>query len=309
MNLDIIGLGEVCIDLTEMVEKFPEPDEKVFCLSSQRSVGGVTSNFCVGIARLGAKMGFIGGVGDDLEGEQVRSSMVREGVDLSRLKVHRRGRTALNIVLVDKSGQKVIIQDPLLKDNLPEPDELDEGYIASANAFHTTAVRPDTALKAMQLAKKHGLMVTFDLEKHVSAYGLDVLKPLFQVTDLIMPNKLGAMSITNSEDPFSAAKALLKLGPRAVIMTMGSRGNIVATNEGIEEFPAFRTEVLDTTGAGDAFNSAFVHAVVVKGMDFSKSSLIANASAALKIKNVGAQSGLPTSHELADFLRGEGIAI
>ena len=159
-------------------------------------------------------------------------------------------------------------------------------------------MRPDTAPKAMQLAKKHGLIVTFGFEKQVSAYGLDVLKPLFELTDLIMPNKLGAISITNSEDPVSAAKTLLKFGPKAVAM-----------NEGIEEFPAFRIEVVDTSGAGDAFNSAFVHAVVIKRMDFSKSSLIANASASLKIKNVGAQSGLPTSRELADFLRGESIII
>jgi len=303
MTLDLVGLGETCIDLTQIVDEFPEPDEKIFSLSSQRNVGGVTCNFCVGFARLGGKAGFIGGIGDDGEGTQIVSSMSLEGVNLDTLMIHKGGRTALNIILVNRAGEKMIIQDPLLRDNLPDPDEIDEGYITSARAFHTSAIKPNSALKAMRVAKEHGLLTSFDLEKHVSSYGLDTLKPILELTDLLMPNKLGAMSITDAKDPVLAARSLLRLGPKAVVMTMGSKGSLIATEGGEESLNSFKTEVLDTTGAGDAFNSAFLYGVLVKGLDFSKASIVANASAALKIRKVGAQSGLPTLEALSDFLK------
>ncbi|RLE62113.1 MAG: hypothetical protein DRJ47_11190, partial [Thermoprotei archaeon] len=113
-RLDVVGLGEVCIDWTAIVDHLPEPDEKVFSKKYERFVGGVTANFSVAFARLGGKVGFIGGVGDDEYGKLILKTLENEGVDVSRLKMMRNGRTAVNIVVVAANGERVIIQDEKL---------------------------------------------------------------------------------------------------------------------------------------------------------------------------------------------------
>jgi len=311
--LDIIGLGEVCIDWIVKVERFPEPDEKIFMKGSGKFPGGVTANFVTAFARLGGKAAFIGGVGKDEYGNFIIETFEKEGVDTAYTVRHGDRSTAVNILLVDKNGERVIVQDPNLRDNVPEPEYFDrkdvQEYIASSKALHTTAIKVKTSEKAFKIAKEHGLLTSFDLEKHVAEYGLDQLKPILKLTDILMPNKLGIRALTGEEDFEKAARKLMELGPKIVVITLGSKGNMVVTESDVITAPAFQVKVVDTTGAGDAFNAAFLYSIIVKKWDYQKASKFANAVAALKCTKIGAQTGLPKLEEVNEFLKNKGVVL
>lgn len=149
-------------------------------------------------------------------------------------------------------------------------------------------------------------MFSFDLEKHVvDDYGLDEFGEMFEFTDILMPNKLGIKALKGRDDLVETASMLLDYGPRLIVVTLGASGNIVVTENEVLSVPAFKIRPVVTTGAGDAFNAAFICAYAVRGLDFKSASVFANAAAALKYLRVGAQSS-PRIGEVKRFLIGHG---
>lgn len=303
-SLEVIGLGEVVIDLIAAIPRYPEPDEKIFATKCEKHPGGVTANFCVALSRLGVKAGFIGGVGEDADGRFLRSVFKREKVDASCVVTRKDCLTPLNFVTVTPDGQKTIVQSPYMLSVFPGPDELDLDYVASAKVLHTTALRVDTAERAMRHARKHGVTTSFDLEKHVAVYGYPKLKPLVKLTDILLPNKMGALNLTGANNLTQAAEKLLSLGPKLVVITCGEKGCLIKSERETLEVPAFKVTAVDTTGAGDAFNAGFI-AGILEGWDVRSAASFANAVAAIKITHVGAQAGLPTREEVVKYLKGQ----
>jgi ribokinase len=188
-----------------------------------------------------------------------------------------------------------------MEKNVLDPDEIIPSYVAKADIFHTDAVKIDSARKCMQIAKEAGKRVSFDLERHVAVYGLDAIRDLLEMTDILLPNRRGALELTKENDVKAAAKKLLSFGPEIVLITLGEEGSILVTTEGEHRIPIYKVEnVVDTTGAGDAFNSAFV-SCIYKGMTPREAADFASAVAALSVTKVGAQS-MPRWKEVEDFI-------
>lgn len=307
-KLDIIGLGEVCIDWIAFLDHLPEPDEKIFAKYA-KSPGGVTANFVTAAARLDCKTGFIAGVGDDDHGRFLINTLKANGVDTSHVKVHNDRSTAFNILLVSRKGEKIALQDPNLRDNVPAPEELDEQYLSKARCLHTSAIKIATTEKAVELAKRRGVTVSFDLEKHVAVQGMAKLRKILKNTDVLLPNKAGARELTKEDDLAGAAKRLLSYGPHVVVVTLGGRGCMVVTTQEKFEVPAIKVNAVDTTGAGDAFAAGFLYGTILKGWDLKKAAVFANGVAAIKCLHPGAQGGLPTVNEVKEFLKNRDVPI
>lgn len=305
-HLDVVGLGEVCIDWITYVDRFPEIDEKIFVRDYRMFVGGVTANFMVAFARLGGRGGFIGGIGKDSYGRLIIEKLREEGVDVSHVKIWDGARSAFNIVVVDSHGRKYIYQDPRLMLNVPDPEDLREEYISTSRHVHTTAIKLETAKRLFEMAHERGITTSLDLEKHVADYGLEKLKEILRMTDVLMPNKLGIKALTGEEDYARAARRMLKYGPEVVVITLGEEGSIAVTENRVIRTPAFKVNAVDTTGAGDAFNAAFIYGLIVEEWDLERIALFANAVAAIKCTRPGAQSS-PRMAEVSDFLKNRGI--
>lgn len=302
-KIDIIGLGEVVIDWVAEIPHFPKPDEKIDAISENYFSGGVTANYLVCVARLGVSSGFIGAVGDDSYGEFLLKDFKEENVD-SSLTLKRKGKkTPVNFIFVAK-GEKTIIQSPHMKTTKIEIDDLNYEYIANSKLLHTTIIHQDVTEKAIDIAKDNDVKISIDLESQIAQKGWTNLKNILLKADVLIPNKEGAKSITNSESPEKAAKDLINKGIPLVIITMGSQGALVTTNKFQKLIPTYKVEnIVDTTGAGDTFNGAFSVAYWIKGWDLEKSCRYANAAASLKIQKLGARTGMPNEVELISFLK------
>ena len=131
-------------------------------------------------------------------------------------------------------------------------------------------------------------------------------KPLIEFmrrSDFIIMNKKEAMKLTRASDPIIACKRLRKISGKNVIVTMGKMGSAVFFDR-LKVFKAYKVRVLDTTGAGDSFTAAFVHAFSrTNDVDFSVK--FSNAYAALKIR--GGRGFFPREEEVLEFMRGKDV--
>jgi len=302
-QVDIVGLGEIVLDWVTEIPHFPKPDEKIDALSENYFPGGVTANYLVATARLGGKSGFIGAVGDDSYGDFLIEDFVKEGVDTTNIKKIVDKKTPVNFIFVVK-GEKTIIQSPHMQTTKIECKDLNEAYIANSKLLHTTIIHQKVTEKAIEIAKKNNVKISIDLESQIALRGWDNLKKVLLKADILLPNKEGAKAITNSNNPEKAAEILVKKGIPIVIITLGSNGVLITTKEFQKRIPTYDIKnIIDTTGAGDAFNGAFSLAYWIKGWDLEKSCIYGNAAASLKIQKLGARSGMPNETELIDFLK------
>ncbi len=306
---EILGLGEVVVDWVSLIDHFPEPDEKIDSLRQYMFSGGVTANFSVATSRLGAKTAFFGAIGDDSYGNFLKNDFKNENVDCSYLITKEKKATPVNFIFVVKNtGEKVIIQSPYMHSTVPNMSDLDEEIFKNIKLLHTSAIYHDLTIKAIELAKKKNIFISLDLEKQIAIRGLSKLKPILQQVDLLIPNKAGAMQLTKKKNPVEAAKKLLDLGVKIIIITLGEQGALVVTKNKNVIIPAFKVNPVDTTGAGDTFCAAICFSYVLKKFNIEKATLFANAAAALKIQNIGARTGMPSYEEVIQFLKNRNFA-
>ena len=302
-KVDIVGLGEVVVDWVAEIPHFPSPDEKIDAISESYFSGGVTANFLVAASRLGGRCGFIGAIGDDSYGDFLIEDFKKEKIDTTMCIKKNGKKTPVNFIFVAK-GEKTIIQSPHMQTTKIEINDFDSKYIANSKLLHTTIIHPDLTEKAIKIAKENNVKVSIDLEAQIARRGWNNLKDFLLKADVLIPNKEGAKSITNSKTPEEAAKLLIKKGIPLVIITMGKQGALITTGNYQKLIPTYEIEnIIDTTGAGDTFNGAFSVGYWVKKWDLEKSCRYANAAASLKIQKLGARTGMPNEKELMDFLK------
>ena len=302
-QVDIVGLGEVVVDWVTELPHFPRPDEKVYALSENYFAGGVTANYLVALARLGGSCGFVGAVGNDSYGDFLIKDFKNENVDTAFVIKKTNKKTPINFIFVSE-GEKTIIQSPHMLTTKLDLSDLDESYFINAKLLHTTMVHPDLTEKAIEIATENDVHISIDLESQIAQLGWDRLNKMLLSADILIPNKEGAKSITKANTPEEAAKILVKKGIKTVIITLGSRGVLITTPYYQKRIPTYNIEtIVDTTGAGDAFNGAFSYAFWIKGWDLEKSCKFANGAATLKIQKLGARTGMPTEKNLINFLK------
>ena len=301
-KVDLLGLGEVVIDWTAELPYYPSPDEKIDALSENYFPGGVTANFLVAVSRLGGSCGFIGAVGDDFYGDYLINDFNKEKIDTSFTVKLKNKKTPINFIMIVK-GEKSIIQSPHMQSTKIKISDLDESYISSAKVLHTTIIHQKVTEKAVETAKRFDVKISIDLEAQIAQRGWQVLKKVLLSADILIPNKNGATSITNTKSPEKAAEILVKKGIPIVIITLGKEGVLITTKDLQKKIPAYKVDnIIDTTGAGDTFNGAFSYGYWINGWNLEKACRYANASAALKIQKLGARTGMPSQSELIHFL-------
>ena len=280
----------------------PEPDEKIDAITQKKFAGGVVANYTTATSRLGISTGFMGAVGNDPDGNFLIDDFENEKVDHSFTVKKKNQSTPMNFIMVNSNGDKIIIQSPHMQITKLDLEDIDEDYISNAKLLHTSALHLNITKKAFNIAKKNNLITSFDLEKQISIRGWEKLKPLIEKTDILCPNKAGAMELTGTNTPEEAAKVLIKKGPKIIVITLGNRGCLIQTKDKKLKIPTFEfSKVIDTTGAGDTFNGAF-SVGYLKGWTLKEIGKFANAAASLKIQKIGARTGMPNLKQVMNFL-------
>lgn len=306
MPVDVIGIGDASLDIYLEVDHVPGQREKIIAKSLAYYPGGMVANFSAALSRLGNSCGFHGPVGDDEFGRTTLADLAAKGVDTRYAIIRPGGRTYFGIVMLDGSGEKALVVVPTNCIQL-EPDEVSEDWIAQARHLHTTGFAQATALRAVALAKKHGLTVSIDLEPAISAKR-DELRSLLAQVDVLLVNRRAVRLLGDEDSICKNAELILTYGPKVVCVTMGEAGSLVVSDTEVFEAKAFPVPVVDSTGAGDCFAAGFVHGLI-RGWSLRRIAMFASAVGALAVMHRGGRSGTPTSQEVVEFMVKRGISL
>lgn len=303
-SMEVIGFGALNLDRIIHADDIPKPGEEIFLKSMNSFPGGSAANTIAGLAKLQVSTGFVGKVGDDAEGTELLESLMYLGVDTKNIKVTS-GKSGTSIIMVNRSGERSILLDPGVNDII-ETRDIAIDYFHGAKIFHMSSFvckdsqkSLDTQKKLVKEIKAMGLKVSFD-PGHLYAKKGSEIEELIRNTNIFFINE-EEMRILTGMNYMEGAKSILAKGVDIVAVKLGSRGCFV-TNGAMEfHVPAFGSNVIDTTGAGDAFNAGFLYGILNK-KTLEECSRYGNAIASLCIQKSGARDGLPSKMELSGFL-------
>lgn len=298
----MVTVGHILLDLRFCVERFAAPDRESPITSQSHSVGGSAANVAIGVRRLGGLSKVIGKVGFDDFGKSALEDLAREGVDISNVRIDALGgRTGFTVVIIDSQGQIAMYGFKGAAEELL-PDEVAPQAVSNARFMHIASLRLDTSVHAARLAKEKGITVTWDPGRVQAQLGLEKLKPIVSLSDIVFPNEHEARAITGEEDIDRAVDTLLSAGPKIVVVKRGARGVYVATQEQRFEVPAYLPgRVVDTTGAGDALVAGMI--VGLKKYGLRDAARFATIVAGMKVTRLGSHE-IPRLEEVeAEMLR------
>ncbi len=297
--VDVVTVGHVLVDIRFLVSEFVGPDEEGVIIKESRGVGGSAANVAIGVRRLGLKSAVIAKVGFDSFGRIAVDELMKEGVDLSGLRVGF-GSTGFTVVIINKRGQILLYGFKGASEELT-PDEVDVKLIEGARYVHIASLRLDTSVEVAKKAKELGKVVSWDPGRVLSKLGLSKLKEVIEHVDVVLANEEEVANMTGVKDYKKASDMLRELGPELVIVKRGPRGAYVNSSEGCFDVPPLSPpKIVDTTGAGDAFAAGLL-AGMSRGYDLSKAVTYAAAVATLKITKLGSHE-IPTHDEVIRFI-------
>jgi len=308
---EIVGIGSCAMDFFAIVPRLLGPEEKINAGRMEIHAGGVTANNLTQVARLGGSAGWLGLIGDDENGRMIQKAFIDDGMDLSGIEVVKGERSALTWIPVNSEGQRSVYMFPNVTGKLTafQVKNRFASHIKNAKHFHTEASQlPIIPIKeAMRVAKDANVRIFFDLDvtpRFFAQMNLGTQEELcgaLKLVDVLKPCKAAACEMTGEADPRRIAERLLELGPKVVALSQGEDGCYLASREEKAQVPAFRVNVVDTTGAGDAFLGGLSYGLL-QGWDLQRVGLFANACAALCCTKVGARA-MSNREEVLVFVR------
>lgn len=286
----LLVLGSVNIDLVIGLGSLPRAGQTVLGDDAALRSGGKGANQAVAAALAGAQVSIAGRVGDDDRASTVRSALTDAGVDIEHLRTASGRSTGLAVVLVTRDGENAIVVSPGANHGIrPEDvDELRDLIEQSAMVLMQLELPVEVVARAAAIAAEVGTPVVLNL-----APASDVPDSLLAHLTILVVNRSEAEHLVGEPLPHvtalhRAAVQLRSRGPAAVVVTAGGEGAVLADEHGSSHLAASQVDVVDTSGAGDAFVGVLA-ARVAQGRSLADALQDATRAAAAAVQVEGAQ--------------------
>jgi len=308
----VTGLGEILIDFT------PAGLSPAGNVMFERNPGGGPANLLAAVARLGGKGAFIGKVGNDQFGEYLKNVLVENGIEASGLRFSKSVNTTLAFVHLDEKGERSFsfYRNPGADLMLDERD-LDFKLIENSKILHFSSLSlsdepaRSATKSAIEYAKKHNKIISFDPNWRPPLWKSEAeakkqMKYGVENTDILKISEVEMEFITGERDLDIGSKILYETGVKLVVVTLGSQGCYYRSKAGTGRLPAYKTKVVDTTGAGDAFLGGLLYNISkmdVRPDQLTKEQLekiidFSNAVGALCVTKRGGMPAMPSLQEV-----------
>jgi len=305
MSLSILGI--YVADLVFFGKKIPIEGETILGNKFIVGPGGKGSNQAVAAAKAGAKTFFISKIGDDQFGSMAIDIYKESNVDFSNVEISKKYSTgAAGILVNENSGSNAINVFPgasskISIDDIEKADEV----IKNSSVFLTQLEAPIESVNyALKKAHSYGVKTILN-----PAPATEIDSDIFPLIDYFTPNETEASFYVNHpvqtlEDAKKASDKLLSKGIKNIIITLGEKGAFFANEH--ESFPIpianLENPVVDTTGAGDAFNAGFAVALI-ENMPIKEAISFASATAGLSTTKIGTANSMPSRDEIEKIIK------
>ena len=304
LNAEVIGFGALNVDKLYSVEHIVSKDEESFIKSETDTPGGSAANTIVGLSRLGCSTSIIGKIAEDDDGDLIEYHLAINGVYSNNLIYSETGSTGKCLGFVDEEGQRCLYIDPGVNDEI-KIGEINPLNIMRCKIMHYTSFVGDSFNTQIELLEKLNdqCILSFDPGMLYVKKGFEELKPILERTNILLINEseLRLLCNNNKDSLKELAIGFLDLGIGTVVVKKGAEGVFAINNSSECEVEAFECDVVDTTAAGDSFNSGFLYSFL-KGYDLEKSCRIGNWVASKAIEGFGMEK-FPNLKDLEEFFK------
>lgn len=301
--IDLVCLGEPMVELNQHIAGGPY----------HPGFGGDVSNTAVAAARQGLKVAMATALGADVFGESLRAMWTVEGIDHSAVVADPDAPTGLYFVTHGPAGHTFSYRRAGSAASRMSPRSLPLELITGAKVLHFSAISQaispsacDATFAAVEAARAAGRLVSYDTNLRLALWPLAraraVIRATIGLSDIVLPGLDDAQKLCDAQEADGIIDEFLGLGARIVALTMGGDGVLVATAERRERIASHTVDAVDATGAGDAFDGAFLAEYLRTGDAFA-AARHANAAAALSVTGYGAVAPLPRRADVEAFLR------
>ena len=297
----VLCYGDPCADVMIGAAQPPALGEKVLGTPLGTQAGGTTANVACALARLGTPSAAFGRIGDDAHGTLLRESFAAFGVATASLRLVPGAVSSSAVIISTPGGEKSVIYQPMAG-RLFDPAGLAPA-VAGARLLYAMPYDLAEFEAVARIARAAGALVAIDLEAAV-APDWQAMERRAALADIVFFNESGFRAGVGWPPSLLQLQRVLALGPGVVAVTLGERGALAATRDGFAEQAAFPAQVLDTAGAGDCFNAAFLHAWL-GGADLAQSLRFGCAAASCAVAGFGARAALPAAAQVAAVLAKE----
>jgi sugar/nucleoside kinase (ribokinase family) len=318
----IVCLGIMVADVVgRPLRALPDAGRLVLVDEMSLHTGGCAVNAATALARLGVPTDVIGKVGADPFGEFLLRTLNERGIGTRGVLRDPEAGTSATMVMVDPDGERRFVHYIGANAHLTL-DDIDLGMIESASILHVAGslvlpgIDGEPTAELLRQAQAAGVTTFLDTVWDDTGRWMDLLGPCLPHVDTFVPSLAEARALTGLDEPEAVARDLLERGVGTVGLKMGADGCLVMTEAGelpspagggpgwgpnSLRVPAFEVDVVDATGAGDAFAAGFITGVW-KGWPLERTARLANAAGALCVTGLGATGGVKTLPETLAFM-------
>ncbi len=301
----VVILGVFVADTAYRAPRQPKMGETILGKSFALGPGGKGSNQSVAAAMAGAETHFISRLGQDPFADMALATWAKAGVTPAITQDPKSYTGAAYIFVEDSTGNNAIIISPGAAADISTADvDANADLIRSAKVFITQLEQPiPVAVHALHLARAAGVTTILN-----PAPAASLPEGMLALCDYVTPNEseaeaLTGLPVTSVAEAETAAKALLALGAGAAIITLGDKGALFHDGTRTVHVPPFKAgPVVETTGAGDAFNGGFA-AALAEGQDPVDAVRFGSATAGISVTRPGTAPSMPSRAEIEALLK------
>jgi len=302
ISMKVTGIGQCALDHLFAMDSFPELDTKKEIESWTISGGGPVATALVSLSRLGIMCYFYGIVGDDEAGRKISESLRSENININGLVTRQRSDSQVAFIAVEKENGRRTIFWKRPSSRPLDPHELPDDFLDNSDFLLVDGLMAEASLYSARKAKAKNIPVMLDAGRVREG-----MLELARLCDYVVGSEEFAKGLFRDDRPFDPEEAVMymkSLGPKAVTITLGESGSITAAGDELFHTPAFKVEVLDTTGAGDVFHGGYIYGILQK-WDITETVRFASGFAALKCRKLGGRAGIPKLEEVKALMKGQ----
>jgi sugar/nucleoside kinase (ribokinase family) len=309
--MNVVSVGDLVLDIILPVKLPVNVHQDV---PARRVEPGGAGNFMIAARHMGLDVSAVGAVGADLFGAQILDILRQESVDTTGVVAVPGSTTTLVIALTDQqSGEHVFIGHYGEGAEAPYPSHAD-ALIASADALflqgYTLAEKRvvPMALRAVERAAAARVPIYLDVGPFMAQVTPERIRWIVECADILLMTEEEVPLVSEGMSGEAAFEQLLAAGPQVLVVKRGASGCLLATPDMRDDVPGFAAKVVDTVGAGDCFDAAFV-AGSLRGLNLHDCALLANAMGAASVQKMGAGRNAPTCAEVNGVLSQAGVGL
>lgn len=302
----ILVLGDINVDVLMRVLAYPPPGGEALTERIDTRLGGSAANTAVGLSRLGLETRLLGRVGDDTWGQVALASLADAGVSLKLVQRDRNETTGMMFTVVTPDGERTMFGQRGAN-RRTDPAAITPDTLGGAGHLHLSGYallespQREAALRAVELAAHQKLTISLDTAYLPALESPQALRQVLPYLDSCILGLAEARALVGEGEPQAAAAALFKAGVHLAAIKFGAQGCLLADSSSAHLIPAFPVQVVDTTGAGDAFTAGLIYGRL-QGLSLPALGTLANALGGLAATVHGAGTALPGKIELIRFL-------